>query len=194
MAVTAKKKRKKTTAKERLFKALELSYVHQSVGKNDAGDVVSVNLEFGGEAAHWPSTSNSKSAFVPKGWTRPIITHNQRHKERLKLITECYAHHLFMSGAGVPSFGERPVQILIALADNKRTDSHNMPKGICDWLAKTGFFANDKQAEAHAFKKSDYKMLFPDTTTTTVIVMDRQFSQAHYSKALEALLNETLAA
>ncbi len=177
----------KKSASEKRLQSLKLSYCYLTViGKPDV-----VVLEFGGDAAHWPSTSNSKSAFIPKGWNRAIITHAKGHKERLKVITECFAQHLFVTGQSIPEFGDVPVHVLIALADPKRaSDSHNFSKPICDWLQTHQIVGNDRYSEAFCVRKGDYPTLFSDTKTTHVFVFRRELTTPLYLTAIGALLSE----
>jgi len=149
-----------------------------------------MHIVFKGAAAHFPSTSNNKVAFMPKGARFPIITHSSEHKKQLKLISSIFDAELANDDSELMTFGSEPTHILIALPDNKKSDSHNYSKPVCDWLQLHGIIDNDKDAEAFCIRKSDYPSLFHKSEWNSLLigVYRREAVSSAYLSALEYIL------
>lgn len=131
-------------------------------------------IEFAGIAARLPSISNSKRAFMPKGARFPIITHSAENKGRMAAMTDLYLEALLKEGSPLISFGNTPIHVLVLLADRpSRWDSHNFSKTIGDWLTAVGVTDDDKYAEIHCFKKSDYGDAVGPPGTTAIVIQPR---------------------
>lgn len=85
---------------------------------------------------------------------RPRITHNVDHVARIKALTVLYEQEI----------GYPPVKLLASKTDpwvffcfisnfSNRTDSHNIPKALCDWMEDVGLIENDLYIDMGCWRK-----------------------------------------
>lgn len=122
------------------------------------GVLCALVIELHGDAALFPSTSNSKQIYYNKSSGARFIGKSSTASDRLKLISAVFLQEIMTRyGLPVPSFGEFPIHVLALLTDRPgKYDSHNYSKPIGDWLQSTGIIDDDTQAEILCLKKSDY--------------------------------------
>ncbi len=144
------------------------------------GNEDSVTIEFAG--VYMLSTSNSREIgykFV-KGKRIPFIKKTQTQLANQNTLTTLYVKATIANGILPPHIDGK----VIVLAEFPRRkdvgdnfDSHNMSKFLGDWLEYIGLIDNDKDAEIHCVKRSDY-----DNGHTTKITLCRRAIAEEASK------------
>ena len=135
---------------------------------------VYAKITFSGKAAALPSTSNSKSilSIGPKNNKRPIITNSPEHQARLQAMTFLYETE--MREREALKF-DGNVQIFVFLGRRKVSfDSHNFSKTVGDWLEAVGVLENDRFAEIHCYKKTDYAQFIGSLDTTEIHITKKE--------------------
>lgn len=122
------------------------------------GVLCALVIELHGNAALFPSTSNSKQIYFNKKTGSRFVGKSHDARKRLDLISALFLQEIVTRyNLPIPSFGEFPIHVLALLADRPgRWDSHNYSKPIGDWLQSTGIIDDDTSAEIHCVKKSDF--------------------------------------
>jgi hypothetical protein len=122
------------------------------------GVLCALVIELHGDAALFPSTSNSKQIYFNKKTGARFVGKSSSANERISLINSVFVQELAVtSQLPVPSFGEFPIHCLALLAHRGgKFDSHNYSKPIGDWLQSTGIIDDDTHAEILCLKKTDY--------------------------------------
>ncbi len=122
------------------------------------GVLCALVIELHGNAALFPSTSNSKQIYFNKRTGSRFVGKSHDAKKRLDLISALFLQEIVTRyNLPIPSFGEFPIHVLALLADRPgRWDSHNYSKPIGDWLQATGIIDDDTHAEIYCVKKTDY--------------------------------------
>lgn len=115
-------------------------------------------IELRGDAALFPSTSNSRQIYLNRKTGARFIGKSSSAKEQLDLISALFLQEIISRyNLPVPSFGEFPIHVLALLADRPgKYDSHNYSKPIGDWIQSTGIIDDDTYAEILCVKKKDY--------------------------------------
>lgn len=127
-------------------------------------------LTFTGAVAVIPSTSNTKAIYMNRQG-RPFLGKNHKHKTRLNEMRDAYFIGLLNRNATPQqiSFGKEQVHVMVLASHaNDRTDSHNLSKGLCDWLEDVGIIENDKAAQCWCARATDYKR--GETEKTLVVI------------------------
>lgn len=133
--------------------------------RRDGGELTSVRLILKGDAAIFPSTSNSRQIGYHWGYSRktsqrtrlPFICKSKFQINRLALITAAYAEAVVACGVLPPTFGAEPVTVFCLLAKARgRFDSHNYSKPVGDWLQSVGLIDDDSRAEIFCIKRDEY--------------------------------------
>lgn len=108
-----------------------------------------------------PAPKGSMKAFVPKGWTRPVLTHDSRRTKPWQEAVVSAAHEAM---TGPPMQGPVSVRIEFLLPRPKSTpkrvlhhikkpDLDKLVRCIFDALTRAGIFRDDAQVMAlHASK------------------------------------------
>ena len=115
-------------------------------------------IELYGDAALFPSTSNSKQIYYNKKTGARFVGKSHGAKNQLDLISAVFLQEILTRYTlPIPSFGKFPIHVLALLAERPgRWDSHNFSKPIGDWLQSTGIIDDDTFAEIVCVKKDDY--------------------------------------
>lgn len=139
------------------------------------GNLCGLWIEFAGEAANIPSTSNSRAVRYRrlKGGSRvvPFIGKKSEHIATLTLMSKLYFLACIEAGHGPVNFGAERVSVTVHLAVRPgRWDSHNMAKPVGDWLEEVEIIDDDSRAEIHCYKKADYPAMTMAPATTQIII------------------------
>lgn len=141
-----------------------------------------VIIRFGGALAKLPSTTNHRMITVPRTGVvnqlqmlmdspylctratlyklmcevrklRGFITKNPEQQTLLQVMTEKLCEKPRYRPA-IDKDNRGLVLMLLGSACD-RSDSHNMPKAMCDWMEKTKLVENDRHVDAFARRKKD---------------------------------------
>ena len=132
-----------------------------------------VDISLSGKLAVFPSTSNNREIGYRNYRTRskPFIRKSKSQLERLEAAKIAYVNHFFSQSLLLPRFNNALVIVSVFLCSGRGIrDSHNYSKPIGDWLEDIGLIDNDKDAEIHCYKQSDYPRLFNKITQSSTYI------------------------
>lgn len=160
-----------------------------------AGETIALKITLRGDAAIFPSTSNSRDIGYKWGTSRktgrrtklPFIRKSKFQTDRLALITAAYAEAVVSEGVMPPAFNDEPVTVFCVLARAaNRFDSHNFSKPIGDWLQSVGVINDDSRAEIFCIKRDDYANLRGGEFRTDIYVLRRENAGAFVDSFFES--------
>lgn len=186
MFVIASKRRKK---KQTDFSAAQYQEIHRIISESTCslaayrdkrtGQMLGIHINFTGELAHFPSTSNDRQIFyrtytdkLGRKRSAPFNGRSVTAQMRLAAAKEQFLQAVANSGYELPCFFDARVRIVGLFAQKSgRWDVHNQIKPMCDWIQDVGIITDDVNARVLAERKDDWPQAYPDYQTTTTILI-----------------------
>lgn len=98
----------------------------------------------------------AKKALYEAKKIRPRIATNPDHAARLKALTVLYEAETKKQRPRLPVSKETPWAFVCFLSsESARTDSHNIPKALCDWMERVGLIENDLYIDLSCWRKKN---------------------------------------
>ena len=166
-------------------------------------------IKFHGALAKLPSTTNNRLITVPRQHVikkiysgaspsdlvasvkalRGYLTKSEEQAARLQVMTEKWKE--LESSASVPVSKEKRGLVLILLGPAcDRSDTHNMPKAVCDWLQEVGVICNDRYVDVFARRKSDCGL---NETSSDVGIFEYDFiHDSNVNRLFDGLMTPTV--
>lgn len=169
-----------------------------------------LELDLRGPVSKLPSSANSRAISANKGHLikrvnsvanvndlnqlansiqkfRPRSFVSLDYRASLEALTKLYHSRVAPNSLQFQADKSHRVFCLVLLGEScKNFDTHNMPKGICDWLQEVGIIENDKFLDCVAYMKRHLPLLTEETTT--IIVLDNRYVQHAMKEFAEVFL------
>ena len=118
----------------------------------------------------FPSSANRRFVAINRRTGKPFICATKAHRERVASLTDAYTDALLTQQVFPPKFGDARVHVTLYVGNLRaNADSHNLAKGLCDWLEEMLIVDNDKQAQCFVADLKWYGEHKKDTCSTVVI-------------------------
>lgn len=143
-------------------------------------ETVGAVLTLLGPAAKLPSVSNSRAVGRVRtrdGKMRTVSRKKDGDAAILGAMTQ-----LFHDAATGPlhlndSTNNRLIVVAYLGKQSSRFDSHNIPKGLCDWLQHNGVIKNDRNVDCFAQHKSETGVKFDSWESTSILMIQYKHIQ-----------------
>lgn len=170
----ASRRKKISQHEERVLELIAGSHVHVSFSSRGPSTACYfAQIEISGLLSKLPSAANQRRIGLDRrtGTYRPFP--DASCKAFWDALTRMYANRTPRQMSIGDSHDER-FFALILLADScSRMDSHNVDKGVCDWLQSVGLINNDRYGECLSIPKAAYGIT--DSSSTIVQISRAAF-------------------
>lgn len=170
--------------------------------RDSEGNTVIMRIEFTGDLARLPSTSNSKRIVYPKTkrvisrhgqkffgkFSTPRIAHSAVYAEKSKRMLAEFHAQAVAKNLKSPVFPDKTLIHVFASLTRiaNHFDSHNFCKPIGDFLQNAGVVSNDSWLQIFCVKQVDYPEVAPPESTVLFLLPER-IMKPHILRAFKAM-------